>query len=279
MIDSANPPNTAMEAIQATPVAQAQAASFNYASLDPAQAEEARRAAERIRGRLLSSYIDTGADLIKIKDKMEHGAFGDWVKAEFGFTGRTAENFMNAARLAQEYEIISELPPTIVYLLAAPSAPAAIVADVLAEAKKGIVPRVREIKTRLAEAIKAQRRADADATERPELVKRETEYRHAAEKIREKERKAETIALETSALAAAQPAAQFLFDHLGARGVRTLFNMNPDWPQVQRHFQLPADTGCGLLSPLLSEAEIEAKFGHAISDGVGSAADEFLSLH
>jgi len=183
---------------------------------------------------------------------------------------------MNAARLAQEYEIISELPPTIVYLLAAPSAPAAIVADVLAEARKGIIPRVREVKTRLAEAIKAQRRADADATERPEFVKRETEKecRQAAEETREEERKAET-----TALAAAQSAAQFLFDHLGASGVRTLFNMNPDWHEVHRHFQLPADTGCGLRSPLLSEAEIEAKFGYVISDGVGSAADEFLSLH
>jgi len=167
VINLAAPTNAAMEAVQTMPMAQDL---FNYASLDPAHADEARRTAELIRRRLLSSYIDTGADLLKIKDKIEHGAFGAWVKAEFCFTERTAENFMNAARLAREYEIISELPPTIVYLLAAPSAPAAFVADVLAEAKKGIIPRVREIKTRLAEAIKAQRRADIDAAERPELV-------------------------------------------------------------------------------------------------------------
>ena len=96
----------------------------------------------------------------------------------------------------------------------------------------------------------------------------------------EEELKAETTAPEASALVAAQSVAQFLFDHLGASGVRTLFNMNPDWCCVHRHFQLPTDVNCWLSSPLLSEAEIEVKFGDATSDRVvGSAEDALLSLH
>jgi hypothetical protein len=172
VIDTADVPATAQITIEATAATQFAPVPFDYGSLDPAHADEVREAAGQIRARLQRSQIETGAGLIKIKDMIGHGRFGAWVKAEFNFTERTAENFMNAARLAQEYEIISDLPPTMVYLLAAPSAPQSVVADVLAKAKKGVIPPVREIKSRFAEAAKMKRQADVEAVKSPEKVKR-----------------------------------------------------------------------------------------------------------
>jgi hypothetical protein len=284
VIDTADIPATAQIAIGAIPASQRAPVSFDYGSLDPAHANEAREAAAHIRARLQQSQIEPGADLIKIKDMIGHGKFGAWVKAEFNFTERTAENFMNAARLAQEYEIISDLPPTMVYLLAAPSAPLTIVADVLADAKRGLIPPVREIKSRFAEAAKMKRQADIEAAKSPEQVKKDRaqeKRRLATEKTGDEKWKAEEAAREAQALARAHPVASFLFEHLGARGVRALFNMSPDWCRVRTHFQISAGKKYGWSEPILSEAEIEAKFGGAIATNrvIDSVTDELLLVH
>ncbi len=61
-----------------------------------------------------------------MKEALPHGGFGPWLRAEFGWTERTARNFMIVAeRFGPKTEIISDLciDPTAAYLLAAPSAP------------------------------------------------------------------------------------------------------------------------------------------------------------
>jgi hypothetical protein len=64
--------------------------------------------------------------LLCVKTRLEHGLFSRWVRDELRCTVRTAENYMSAASLASESkrEMISSLPPTSVYKLAAPSMPA-----------------------------------------------------------------------------------------------------------------------------------------------------------
>ena len=73
---------------------------FNYAGLSAEIAVEARAAAARIKARMHAAVINVGADLTLIKDRLPHGEFGKWLKAEFNLTERTTQNYMNAAALA-----------------------------------------------------------------------------------------------------------------------------------------------------------------------------------
>ena len=147
---------------------------FDYGAISPELANAARAAAERIRARLNESYLATGQDLIEIKKRIGHGQFGGWLKHEFGMTERTAENYMNAARfLTGKSETLSVLPPAVLYKLAAPSAPAAVVAEVVESADAGTIMPVQFIREKLATAVKAERQAAAEAAKSLEQRKRE----------------------------------------------------------------------------------------------------------
>ena len=100
---------------------------FDYSSLEAQLAGQVRSTAERIRQKVkktLDDLIDIGNDLKRIKDSLNHGQFGRWLQTEFGWTERTARNFMAVAEHFGKTEIISDLQiqPTAAYLLAAPSA-------------------------------------------------------------------------------------------------------------------------------------------------------------
>ena len=102
---------------------------FNYDLLETKVAEQARSSAERIRQsvkKTLESIIEVGQDLVAVKEALPHGQFGSWLKAEFGWGERMAQNFMAVAKaFGAKSEIIADLAiqPTAAYLLAAPSAP------------------------------------------------------------------------------------------------------------------------------------------------------------
>lgn len=102
---------------------------FNYDLLETRVAEQARSSAQRIRDkvkRTIEDIIEVGNDLLAVREALPHGQFGPWLVAEFGWTERTARNFMAVAeRFGPKTEMISDLTiqPTAAYLLAAPSAP------------------------------------------------------------------------------------------------------------------------------------------------------------
>ncbi len=102
---------------------------FNYGVLEGKTADKLRSTAERIREKVkktLEDIIEVGNDLLAVKEAVPHGQFGPWLAAEFGWTERTARNFMAVAeRFGPKTEMISDLTiqPTAAYLLAAPSAP------------------------------------------------------------------------------------------------------------------------------------------------------------
>jgi hypothetical protein len=100
---------------------------FNYELLETKVAEQVRSSAERIRERVkktVGDIIEIGNDLLAVKEALEHGQFGPWLKAEFGWSERTAQNFMSVAERFQSAKI-AELPiqPSAAYFLAAPSVP------------------------------------------------------------------------------------------------------------------------------------------------------------
>jgi hypothetical protein len=101
---------------------------FDYARLEPAISMHLSRAAAGIRERLKRSLEDIvviGRELLGAKEALPHGTFLRWLKAEFGWTERTARNLMAVAQRFGNSEIISDLriQPTAAYLLAAPSTP------------------------------------------------------------------------------------------------------------------------------------------------------------
>jgi Protein of unknown function (DUF3102) len=125
---------------------------LDYSSLSPEIQSEARATAARIRERTRASILDTGRDLLAIKEKLEHGAFGRWIEAEFGMTERTAQNYMAvASTLGDKSEIVSLFPPTTVYRLAAKSTPNSVREEVIKRVKAGERPDPDEV----ADAIRA----------------------------------------------------------------------------------------------------------------------------
>jgi hypothetical protein len=123
---------------------------FDYSPLEAKTAEKVQASAERIREtvkRTIEDIIAVGSELLSVKEALPHGQFGPWLRAEFGWTERTARNFMAVAeQFGPKTEMISDLQiePTAAYLLAAPSAPdeARQAAVELAESGKRITAKV-----------------------------------------------------------------------------------------------------------------------------------------
>ena len=99
---------------------------FDYGILPAEIRSEAMAAADEIKKRMRGAIIEVGAALSRMKDRLPHGQFGTWLSAEFGFTERTAQNYMAAAALAAKYETVSYLRPKTLYRLAAPTTPEAV---------------------------------------------------------------------------------------------------------------------------------------------------------
>jgi gas vesicle protein len=100
---------------------------FNYELLEAKLADKVRTAADRIRERVkkaVEDIIEVGNDLLAVKEALPHGPFLPWLKAEFGWGERSAQNFMSVAEKFKSAKI-ADLPiqPSAAYLLAAPSVP------------------------------------------------------------------------------------------------------------------------------------------------------------
>ncbi len=100
---------------------------FNYDLLETKVAEHVRTSADRIRERVkktVEDIIDVGNDLLTVKEALPHGQFGPWLKAEFGWSERSAQNFMSVAERFKSAKF-ADLPiqPSAAYLLAAPAVP------------------------------------------------------------------------------------------------------------------------------------------------------------
>src|SRR5215207_10608491 len=96
-----------------------QPASFDYSTLEPSLADEARELAQQVLlhiHRLTSEIIEIGQRLTSMKERLGHGRFGAWVEAEAKLPSRTVQNYMRAAAVfGGKCEIISYLPPSTVY--------------------------------------------------------------------------------------------------------------------------------------------------------------------
>ncbi len=137
---------------------------FNYDLLDTKVAEKVRSSADRIREKVkktVEDIIEVGNDLLNVKEALPHGKFGEWLKKEFGWAERSAQNFMAVAQaFGPKTEMISDLTiqPTAAYLLAAPSAPGEALQQAIERAEAGEEITSAVAKRILAEARKNSRR-------------------------------------------------------------------------------------------------------------------------
>jgi hypothetical protein len=86
---------------------------FNYDLLETKLANKVRSAADRIRERVkktVEDIIEVGNDLLAVKEALPHGQFLPWLKAEFGWGERSAQNFMSVAEKFKSAKIADLLP-------------------------------------------------------------------------------------------------------------------------------------------------------------------------
>ncbi|NOV15433.1 DUF3102 domain-containing protein [Ensifer adhaerens] len=160
--EQSNPANN----VTVSPKAKRKAAhayAFDYTGVSSAVAKEAEATATRIRERTRAHIIDTGNELLNIKQKLQHGKFGKWLEFHFGWKERTAQNYMNSATAFRATpEVLNVLPPSTIYKLAAKSTPDAVRDSVIEEIKHGGTPDPKNIAKRIAQ-IKTEARHKANS--------------------------------------------------------------------------------------------------------------------
>lgn len=133
---------------------------FDYALIatEPLR-KQAQAAAIRIRANMVktqATYIEVGRDLLAMKKELAHGQFGKWIESEFSMNIRSAQNMMNAAELADDYEALIVLPATVIYKLASKSTPAELKQKIAKQVKDGMMPADKEIILQITEAKSVQ---------------------------------------------------------------------------------------------------------------------------
>ncbi len=193
---------------------------FDYSVLPADVASFAREVASRVRSRhqaTVAGLIETGKDLILMKERLGHGNFLRWIEDEFQMSDQSARNYMNAAdAFGSKSKTVLDLPPTVVYALAAPSTPEPVRQSVFAKYEAG--ERIE------ASAVKIMVR-EARAAEKPRRLVQTREDRQRSDRSRqrredklEKERQ-ERMQREREAAAAV---VAFLQESLGAKFSRFL---------------------------------------------------------
>ena len=117
-------------------------ASFDYNTLDPKQRIVVQQRTGEIKERLQRSAQDiweVGQRLTEVRNCLRYGQFDVWLKAEFGWSRRTAYNFINVYETFQERANLAQvnIATSALYLLASPSTPPEIRNKFLNRAQAG----------------------------------------------------------------------------------------------------------------------------------------------
>ncbi|WP_164021118.1 DUF3102 domain-containing protein [Rhizobium ruizarguesonis] len=151
---------------------------FDYSGVSKAVAKEAEATALRIRDRLRTHTLETGRELLIIKQKLGHGNFGKWLDFHFGWKERTAQNYMNSATaFGSAPRVIEVLPPSTVYKLAAKSTPEELRQSVIEEICRGGTPDGREVEKRIAETkSNARQKTNSETIQGGEIDSGESQF-------------------------------------------------------------------------------------------------------
>ncbi|HEV2604767.1 MAG TPA: DUF3102 domain-containing protein [Microvirga sp.] len=146
----------------------------SYGGLTTKELETLRGCAERIRAAhrdVTERVFLIGRELAAAKVHLQHGHFRAWLQAEFGWSERTAQRYMQAVEVfGDKTDTVSVLEATAIYALSAKSTPDAVRTEIVARVEAGEKPSLREVQTKVADARKAERgrailRANPDLTQ------------------------------------------------------------------------------------------------------------------
>lgn len=100
--------------------------------------ETTRDLKERLQ-RTAQDIWEIGQKLADVQSRLDHGQFGSWLEAEFGWSRRTAYNFIRVYKAFQENAKFAQtnIAPSALYLLASPSTPQSIRDQFIQQAKTG----------------------------------------------------------------------------------------------------------------------------------------------
>jgi Protein of unknown function (DUF3102) len=139
---------------------------FDYTDVSSSVAKFLRGQVERIRRTAGRSIIEIGKDLIGAKHYLSHGGFLRWVESEVGIPARTAQAYMQVAQWVSSRNMtMVHLPPTLLYILSAPSTPESFITDILKRAEAGEQIHLQAIRGELKarrEAKCEQKHSDVD---------------------------------------------------------------------------------------------------------------------
>ena len=139
----------------------------NVADLKGARLADLAEIADRIRARIKRSTADviaTGSDLLLAQQRIGAGDLLAWVESELGMTRRWAQLQMVVAKTFGEVgEVISSVPPTTIYKLAAPSTPDSIKSEVIADLRAGRTVDHRAVEQRIKAGSKKGQAAEKTA--------------------------------------------------------------------------------------------------------------------
>ncbi|MUG94896.1 DUF3102 domain-containing protein [Scytonema sp. UIC 10036] len=115
---------------------------FDYDALDNKQRSVVQQRTGEIKERLRRTAQDIweiGQKLAEVRSQLKHGQFETWLKAEFGWSRRTAYNFINVYEAFGECANLAQIDigTTALYILAAPSTPQSVRQQFLQRAKEG----------------------------------------------------------------------------------------------------------------------------------------------
>jgi len=147
-----------------------------YDALSKENQEVVRTAAAQIatlQQRLVTDVVEIGMALVRAKRAVGHGNFGAWIKAEFNWTERTAQNFMSVAeKFGTNAKCVSYLPLATVYRLAAPSTPDEVREKIVARVEGGETVEADEIAAEITAARREVQREREEAKKSPEAKRR-----------------------------------------------------------------------------------------------------------
>ncbi len=182
-------------------------AEFDYATIGDHEVERrARQAVVKIRELQRAAIVDIGRELIEMKELLPDGTFLKWLESSFGWSRRTAVNYMQvAAEFGSRWETVSQLPTAALYKLASPPTPPEVREAVL-NLKPGQIVDVRGLQLAIDEnkkiELRKKRRANHEAlrdqqTDRHARIRADMERRRAeqAERRAAAERAAERLRL------------------------------------------------------------------------------------
>ena len=115
---------------------------FNYNILQSDQREIVRQRTEEIKERLKRSAQDIweiGQKLFEVRSQLAYGNFDNWLKAEFGWSRRTAYNFIKVYEAFPECATVAQvsIAASALYQLSSPSTPQKVRNELIQRAKDG----------------------------------------------------------------------------------------------------------------------------------------------